>query len=409
MNDISEHLQRAEAGEDSTGPAVLQVLPALGEGGAERGTLDLARHLVDHGWRALVASNGGPGEARVDACGALSLRLPLHSKNPFTVRANIGRLQRLIRAHDVRLVHARSRAPAWSAYYAARRCKVPFVTTFHGVYQGADGLLKRYYNRIMAKGDRVIAISDYVADHVREAYHVPEDRLRVIHRGVDIRQFDPDAVSAERIATLAERWRLQPGVKVIMLPGRVVRRKGHRLLLQAIDLLARRNFVCLIVGGLDAGGSYTGEIEGLIGALGLGNVVRMVGSCADMPAGMMLADVVVVPSTGAPEPFGRVSVEAQAMGKPVIATDAGGLSETLMPAATGWLVAPDDAQALAHAIELAIAMPDDVRVRLAARARRFVTRNFTIDQMATKTMAVYRELIEGRDPDADDELIPAAA
>lgn len=408
MNDISEPLRMAQAGEHSIGPAILQVLPALGEGGAERGTLDVARHLVDHGWRALVASNGGPGEAKVEACGGLSFRLPLHSKNPFTIRLNAGRLQRLIRRHDVRLVHARSRASAWSAYYAAKRCKVPFVTTFHGVYHGADGLLKRHYNRIMAKGDRVIAISDYVADHVRQAYGVPEDRLRVIHRGIDIHQFDPVAVSAERIGILAERWRLQPGVKVVMLPGRVVRRKGHRLLLQAIELLARRNFVCLIVGGFDAGGHYAGEIEGLIGALGLSNVVRMVGTCADMPAGLMLADVVVVPSTGAPEPFGRVSVEAQAMGKPVIATDSGGLSETLMPAATGWLVTPDDPEALAHVIELAIAMPDDVRARLAARARRFVTRNFTIEQMATKTMAVYRELIEGRQADADDEIMAAA-
>ena len=301
----------------------------------------------------------------------------------------------------MQLVHARSRAPAWSAYYAARRCKVPFVTTFHGVYEGSEGIFKRRYNAIMARGERVIAISDFVAEHVRARYRVPPERLRVIPRGVDITQFDPAAVSEDRRRLWAERWRLTAGTKVVMLPGRVVRRKGHTLLLRAIERLRRRDFVCLMVGDLDASSSYVGEIEGLIGALGLREVVRMVGPCDDMPAALMLADVVVAPSTGAPEPLGRVSIEAQAMGRPVIVTDSGGLGETLMPAATGWLVPPDDVDELADALQLALTMPDDARARLAARARRFVTRNFTLERMAKSTLAVYRELLEGRAPETD--------
>ena len=400
MNDIADQVLAEQAASAPSGPRILQVLPELGEGGAERGTVDLARYLIGEGWTALVASAGGGAEAELEELGAISLKLPLRSKNPFVMHANIRRLQRLIREHDVELVHARSRAAAWSAYYAARRCKVPFVTTFHGVYQGSESIFKRRYNAIMARGERVIAISDYVAEHIRERYQVPPERLRVIYRGVDIAAFDPQAVSAERRQALAERWQLQPGTKVVMLPGRVVRRKGHTLLLRAIERVRRRRLVCLMVGEID-GSSYPGEVEGLIGAMGLREQVRLVGPCDDMPAALMLADVVVAPSTLAPEPFGRVSVEAQAMGKPVIATDSGGLGETLMPAATGWLVPPDDVDELARTLQLALAMPDDARARLAIRARRFVTRNFTLERMGKSTLAVYRELLEGHEPDPD--------
>ena len=401
MNDIANQVRVEQAASDDKGPAIFQVLPELEEGGAERGAVDLAGYLTRVGWQPLVASAGGVGEAKLKELGGVSVMLPLQSKNPFTIRANIRRLQRVIREHGVQLVHARSRAPAWSAYYAARRCKVPFVTTCHGVYEGSDGVFKKRYNAIMARGDRVIAISDFVAEYLRERYEVPPERLRVIHRGVDTAEFDPGAVSEERRQALIERWHLKPGTKVVMLPGRVVRRKGHTLLLHAIERLRRRNFVCLMVGDLEPSSSYPGEVEGLIGAIGLRDVVRLVGSCDDMPAALMLADVVVAPSTQAPEPFGRVSVEAQAMGKPVIATDIGGLGETLMPAATGWLVRPGDVEELARALQLALAMPDDARARLAARARRFVTRRFTLEQMGKSTLAVYRELLEGVEPDAD--------
>jgi glycosyltransferase involved in cell wall biosynthesis len=401
MNDIVNQVRVEQTVEPSAGPVVLQVLPALDEGGAERGTVDLARYLIGHGWRALIASSGGAAQSELEAIGARCIRLPLHSKNPFTIRTNIRRLQRLIREHRVELVHARSRAPAWSAYYAARRCKVPFLTTFHGVYLGSEGLFKRRYNAIMARGERVIAISDYVAEHIRSRYQVPPERLRMIPRGVDTAAFDPAAISEERRAALAERWNLEPGTKVLMLPGRVVRRKGHTLLLRAHERLPRRNFVCLMVGDVEGGSTYPGEVEGLIGAMDLRDVVRMVGACEDMPAAFALADVVVVPSTLAPEPFGRVAVEAQAMGKPVVVTDIGGLGETLMPAATGWLVPSDDIDELARALRLALAMPEDARKRLANRARRFVLRNFTLEQMGRSTLAVYRELLEGRAPEDD--------
>lgn len=400
MNDTFGQPQVGHDAPAPVGPRILQVLPALGTGGVERGTLDIARHLSAQGWTALVASSGGAAISELAACAARHYRLPLAAKSPWVIHANIGRLQKLIRDQGVQLVHARSRAPAWSAYLAAKRCKVPFVTTFHGVYDGSEHWLKRHYNAVMAKGERVIAISDYVADHVQARYGVGPDRLRTIPRGVDLAAFDPAAITDARTAPLVERWRLEPGTMVVMLPGRVTRIKGHQLLLKAIDRLARRNFICLMVGSLEPRTGYIGEIEGLIGAMGLSGVVRMVGSCDDMPAAFSLADIVVVPSIG-PEAFGRVSVEAQAMGKPVIAADIGGLSETVMPAATGWLVPPNDAEELAHALDLALAMPADARARLAQRARRHVVHAFSAEEMGRKTLDVYRELLEGAPPEVE--------
>jgi glycosyltransferase involved in cell wall biosynthesis len=249
----------------------------------------------------------------------------------------------------------------------------------------------------MASGDRVIAVSEHVAGHVRERYGVPPERLRVIRRGIDMRRFDPAAVERARVDAAAAQWRVPPGAKVVLVP-RSVRREGHRLVLQAIEKLGRRDFLCLIVGSFEQAGRHMGEIESSIGALGLGSVARLVVPCEDMPAALMLAHVVVVPSSGAAEPLSRVSVQAQAMGKPVILTDVGGLGETLMPAATGWLVEAGDPDALAGALELALAMQSEVRARLAARARRFVVRHFSLEQMGEATVQVYRELLEGRAP-----------
>ena len=400
QNEIGESVPTVSAGAGLSGPAILQILPALDDDGGDRGTIDLARHLVGRGWRALVASSGGPAEAEVDSCGARSFRLPVDSRNPLTIRANVRRLQALIRENNVDLVHVRSRAPAWSAHHAARRCQVPFVTTINGVYERAAGLWSRDDTAVMARGDRVIAASEYVAEHVGRHYDVPPERLRVVPRGLDMLRFDPAAVERARVQAVAAQWRVPPGAKVVLVP-RLVRREGHRLFLQAADELTRRDFLCLIVGGFEQAGRHAGEIEALIGALGLGSVARLVAPHDDLPAALMLADVVVVPASDAAEPFARVSVQAQAMGKPVILTDVGGLSETLMRAATGWLVEPDDPAALANALELALVMPDDVRARLAGRARRFVMRQFSLEQAGDATMRIYRELLEGRAPDAE--------
>ena len=371
---------------------VLQVLPALGAaGGVERGTVEIAEAIVRAGGRALVVSAGGPLVREVERAGAVHVALPVASKNPFVMRANADRLAALIEREGVDIVHARSRAPAWSAWVAARRTGRRFVTTFHGTY-GAANWFKRRYNTIMTRGERVIAISAFIAGHVRQFYGVPSTRIRIVHRGVDLGRFDAKLVTAERVVTLATAWRLTDGLPVVMLPARLTRWKGHTVFLDAIARLGRSDVRAVLVGGAAGRENFRAELEGRIARLGLESMVRLVDHCNDMPAAYMLADVVVSASIE-PEAFGRIVAEAQAMGRPIIATDHGGAKECVIVGETGWLVPPNDAGALADAIRLALALGPDARRALAARAVAHIAANFSKEAMCAKTLAVYDEVL----------------
>jgi glycosyltransferase involved in cell wall biosynthesis len=369
---------------------VLQVLPALGHGGAERGCVDVAAALVRAGGTALVASSGGPLERELARAGASHVALPLDSKNPLTIRANIGRLAALIARHDVDIVHARSRAPAWSALAAARRTGRPFLTTFHGTYN-ESGYLKHLYNSVMARGDLVIAISEHIAALILERYRIDPARIRVIPRGIDLEIFDPARVTAARMAQLARDWQLPDGAPVVMLPGRLTRWKGQLVLLDALARLGREDIRAIVVGSDQGRSAYRRELEARIAALDLGGIVRLVDHCGDMPAAYMLASVVVSASTD-PEAFGRVMVEAQAMGRPVVASDHGGARETVLPGETGWLVPPGEAAPLAAALDAALALDAAARERLALRAIEHARRHYAKSLMCERTLAVYGEL-----------------
>ena len=377
----------AEAGR----PVVLQILPRLVTGGAERGAVDIAVTLAEAGGTSLVASEGGPMEYELKRAGIAHVKLPLASKNPVVMYRNVARLVGLIEAHDVDIVHARSRAPAWSAAAAARRTGRHFVTTFHGTYEVGNAL-KRRYNAIMVKGERVIANSEFIARHIREAYKVDPARVRVIRRGVDLARFDPERASAERVIQLANKWRLPDGVPVVMLPGRLTRWKGHRGLIEALTHLRDVELLCVIVGTDERRGAYRAELERLIVRHGLGGRVFLPGHCDDMPAAYMLADVVISASTR-PEAFGRVVSEAQAMGCPVVASDHGGAREQVLGNRTAFLFPPGDVAALADMIRKALALDSGARERLAAEARAHVKANFDKTQMCAATLALYREIL----------------
>jgi glycosyltransferase involved in cell wall biosynthesis len=385
------------AGDDGTGPAgskggppaVLQIVPSLVSGGAERGTVELAEALVAAGWRSYVASSGGPLAAEIARAGAVHLSLPLAAKNPLAIRRNTGRLARLVRQFDIDIVHARSRAPAWSARAAARATGRRFVTTFHNAYD-TDLPLKRWYNSVMAAGERVIAISDFVAAHVARVYGVGPERLRTIPRGVDLAVFDPQRVAPSRPAALARAWRLPEGMPVAMLPGRLTRWKGGLDFVAALAALDSE--ICGVLVGAEQRPGFRTELERAITRCGLGARVRIVADCRDMPAAYLLADVVVAPSRE-PEGFGRVVVEAQAMGRPVVAADHGGARETIMPGESGWLVPAGDPPALAAAIAAALSRPAAVRHSRATRARARVARHFTREAMCARTIGVYEELL----------------
>ena len=391
----------------STGrpPVALQILPSLVSGGAERGTVELAGALVEAGWTSYVASEGGPLESEIARAGATHLTLPLASKNPLVMQRNTMALIRLIRQLGVDIVHARSRAPAWSACAAARATGRRFVTTFHNAY-GARTALKRRYNAVMARGDRVIAISDFVADHAASVYGVGRDRLRTIPRGVDLAVFNPNRVSAQRIINLAGQWRLPDGMPVIMLPGRLTRWKGGLDFIAAIAILGRTDICCVLAGSEQRPG-FRRELEAAICENGLAGLFRIVEECRDMPAAYMLSDAVVSASRE-PEGFGRIVAEAQAMGRPVVATDHGGARETIVPEVTGWLVPPRDPATLAAAISEALSIGANERQQFGRRAMAHVAANFTREAMCARTIEVYEELL-ARDRQENSRLVLAGA
>jgi glycosyltransferase involved in cell wall biosynthesis len=379
-----------EAAAEGRPPAVLQVVPSLVSGGVERGTVDVAAALVAAGWTSYVASAGGPMAHEIARSGAAHLDLPLASKNPWVMRRNARALAGLIRRLGIDIVHARSRAPAWSAWWAARATGCRFVTTFHNAYD-CDLPFKHRYNSVMARGERVVAISEFVAEHAAGVYGVGADRLRVVPRGVDLKRFDPSRVGAEPMTRLARQWRLPDGAPIVMLPGRLTRWKGGLDFIEAIARLGRPDVCCVLVGAAPRRG-FRREIEAAIQRHGLEGQFRLVDDCREMPAAYKLTDVVISASTD-PEGFGRVVAEAQAMGRPVIATDHGGARETIVPGLTGWLVPPQDPAALAAAIAEALALGPGERAALARRAMRHVAANFTRESMCARTIAIYEELL----------------
>jgi len=376
---------------------VLQVLPALVTGGVERGTIDVATALAEAGWTSLVASEGGPMSRELSRVGAEHITLPLASKNPLVIRRNTEALIELIEARGVDLIHARSRAPAWSAWAAAQRTGRHFLTTFHGTYNLGYFGLKERYNAVMTRGERVIAISDFIAEHVWRIYGVEPERIRVVPRGIDLSRFDPARVSQERIIQLAQKWRLPDGYKVIMLPGRLTRWKGQAVLIEAIARLGRRNLRCLLVGSDQGRAAYRESLVDLVKRRGLADVVHLTGECGDMPAAYMLTDVVVSASTD-PEAFGRVAVEGQAMGRPVIATNHGASPETVLPGRTGWLTPPADVEALAEALDSCLSLDADERAAMARRGMAHVRAYFTKETMCARTLELYAELLRSPPP-----------
>jgi glycosyltransferase involved in cell wall biosynthesis len=374
------------------GPVVLQVLPSLGTGGVERTTVEMTQAVALAGGIPLVASAGGPLVAAVERAGGRHVTMKLTTKNPASIWRNAARLAALIRAEAVDIVHARSRAPAWSAWIAAQRTGAHFVTTYHGAY-GEDLPLKRRYNAVMAKGEIVIAASWFIARLVTDRHGVPASRIRVIGRGIDPAVFDPDAVIGDRLGRLSAAWRLPDGMPTVVLPGRLTSWKGQEVLVQAVARLERRD-LCVVLVGADQGRShYSRRLVRMAHALGIADRVRLVGNCDDMPAAMMLSDVVVHASVK-PEAFGRVVIEAQAMGRPVIASDLGGPVETVEHGVTGWRVPPGDADALAAAIEAALGLDEDARVGLAHRARSAVLRHYTTAAMQEATLDVYEAVLD---------------
>lgn len=379
---------------------LLQVIPRLDIGGAEQSTLDVAAAVVRAGGRAIVASAGGRMAPRLIEAGAQLVTLPVQSKNPLTMMANARALTRLIRKEKVSLVHVRSRAPAFSALWAARRTRTPVLATYHGIYK-SNSPLKRWYNGIMTRGDRVIANSAYTRDHLLSQHRrLAPTKVITIPRGVDMGYFDPAAVGPDRLDALRARWRLDPADRRIklVLAGRLTRWKGQRLAIEAVARLKASgmdNVLLLLAGDSQGRLNYVTELEAAIRLLGVGDQVNIVGPCSDMPAAYLIGDIALAPSLE-PEAFGRTGVEPQAMGRPVIAADHGGARETVIPGQTGWLAAPGDVEAWAQAIGEALAVGPERRAAMGAAAKARTRELYSVTAMTEATLEVYLSMLGDR-------------
>lgn len=381
-------------------PVILQIIPGLETGGAERTVIEMAEAITMAGGVALVACEGGRLAGELVAAGGELIPFPAGTKNPTRLITNARRLVQLIKERGVDLVHARSRAPAWSAYIAARRANVPFVTTYHGVYNQKSAL-KSWYNGVMARGDVVIANSHYTAGIVRQRHGVPDERLTVVQRGVDLARFSPETVTPERVSALRAAWGVTPDARLVVQAARLTRWKGQHTIVGAAALLKDvpgfEDVVFILAGDDQGRTAYREELTARIGELGLGGRVRLTGHCDDIPAAFFTASVGVVASIE-PEAFGRASAEAQAMGCPVIVTGLGALPETLGAGTngsrqpTGWTYPPGDEAALAKAIEGALGLPAETAAAMGQAARANVAAQFSKTQLQSKTLCVYDRL-----------------
>jgi glycosyltransferase involved in cell wall biosynthesis len=386
------------------GRTILQVIPELEAGGAERTAVDVAEGLALAGARALVATEGGRLVGELQTKGGVWVPFPAATKNPFSMLVNVRRLARICHNENVAIVHARSRAPAWVGLGAARSLNLPFVTTYHGSY-AARSSVKVLYNSVMARGDAVIANSHYTAGLIRSVYPQASGKIRVIHRGTDFSVFSPAAVGPERVEALRKAWNVAPHERIVLLAARLTGWKGQKVLVEAAARLRDQGLsdVGFVLAGDPQGrDSYVKELDALIGSHKLKGIVRRVGHCSDMPAAFLAASVVTVPSTE-PEAFGRSAVEAQAMGTPVVVSDLGAVPETVLapPAVpsqerTGWRVPAGDAVGLADAIGSALSLGATARAALAHRARAHVERYFSLERMVASTLDVYAALLEHR-------------
>jgi glycosyltransferase involved in cell wall biosynthesis len=378
---------------------LLQVVPELETGGAEQSTIDVAQAVVRAGGTALVATRGGRMVARLEADGGRLAQMPVQTKNPLVMLGNAARLVALIRQENVSIVHARSRAPAFSALWAAKATGTPFVATYHGVYK-AQSNLKRWYNAVMTRGDLVIANSDYTRDHVLSEHRLDPDKLVTIPRGVDLDRFDPTFVTPNRVDALRTAWGLNPSDHrtQIVLAGRVTRIKGHLVIVEAAKRLAaqgRHDFQILFAGDHQGRTGYAAEVQAAIDDAGLGDAVKLVGHCDDMPAAYLLADFAILP-TSVPESFGRAAVEPQAMGRPVIASNHGGVTETVLDGKTGWLAPVDDPDAWAAAMAHAIDLGPGKRLEMGDVGRNRARQLYSADAMCAQTLAAYEKVLEDR-------------
>jgi len=367
---------------------ILQVVPALVSGGVERGTIEIAKKIVDSGYRSIVISAGGPLVAGLEKAGSKHITFNVASKNPIIIWLNAKKIAKIIREEKVDIVHARSRAPAWSCFMAAKATGVKLVTTFHGIYNFRSRI-KKLYNSIMTQGNVVIAVSNFVRDHIIKNYKIDKNKIVVIHRGVNHHEFSKDKATPEILQKYRDKYNVPADTPVILLPARMTKWKGHLVLARALEKIKHLNFYCIMAGDLAKHPKYVSRLKTIISEYKIQHRVQLFGNEPNMCNLYSIADIVLSTSIE-PEAFGRTIIEAQSMEKLVIATSIGGAAETIEDGKTGFHIEPGNVKELAEKIEYCLSIlgtDKDKKIRTAAR--KSTIKNFSLDIMLEKVMAVY--------------------
>ena len=377
---------------------VLQVIPRLGYGGAETGCYDLAHYLHEQDCKSYIVTSGGELIKYIDKKKVKLIKLPDQSKNPLIILINSIALTLLILFLNISIVHARSRAPAWSCYIATKITRRKFVTTFHGTYNFKNSI-KKFYNSIMVKSDVLIAGSNFIFSHISENYQKflnSKKKFLVIFRGINTEYFDSDTIKKKDIDKLKATWKIEDNKKIILLPGRLTAWKGQEMFIEAINLFKKSNpeldFVAVILGDDQGRTVFRKKLERLVEQFNLTQNIKFVDNCKVMPVAYYISDV-IVSSSIEPEAFGRVSVEAQAMKKPIIASNIGGSKETVIDNKTGLLFESGNPKSLCDKLNEIIKL-DSLTLDLMGReGRKNVINRFNIEKMCLNTYSEYKKLV----------------
>ena len=377
---------------------VLQVIPKLGYGGAETGCYDIAHYLSENDCESYIATSGGELLKFVDKKKVRIIKLPVHSKNPLIIFMNFLALIGVILINNISIVHARSRAPAWSCLLAAKITGRKFVTTFHGTYN-FNSKIKKFYNSVMVRSDLIIAGSNFIFSHIKENYTKYLDakkKLLVIFRGINVDYFDPTTKIDSDEKKLLKNWQIEKDKKIILLPGRLTGWKGQEVFLEAINLvnieLGYEAFYAVILGSDQGRDLYKKKLIRLTEQLRLANQVKFIDHCKDMALAYKISDIVISASIE-PEAFGRVAVEAQSMEKPIIASNIGGSNETVIDEKTGFLFESNNAKSLSKKILKVLYMDEALIQSIGKEGRKNIIQKFNVEKMCFSTYSEYKKIL----------------
>lgn len=378
---------------ENSAKVVVQIVPSLESGGVERGVIDIAKALKNNGFKPMVISAGGVLVFELKEAKIEHIQLDVKSKNPLKIFKNIKILKEILTNYQVDILHVRSRAPMWSAYWACKNTKTKLITTVHGTYS-LNFLwwkifpLKKFYNAIMLKSHAIIAVSDYIKNYIAQNYGENfAKNTTVIHRGADLNHFNPAKTSNIRIIDLIKKWNLPEDKKIILMPGRFTAWKGHEFLIAALRLV-KNDFFCVMLGSDHGHQKYRRKIEEKIIENNLADKIRIIGATKEMSTAYQIAHFVVAPSVR-PEAFGRIAIESQASAKIIVTTNIGGALETVIDGKTGFLVKPYDAEGLALIIDKILEMPKDQADKIGKAGRQNIEENFSNNLMCQKTLDLY--------------------